>query len=139
VDSSKTFLLLEWWNNILGENPDLKAPIYRNQGDITGFAKKYDDAAKKVLAADKRKKDSRKLFEGGSAQLEKLRTLNEGLKKELDDIVKDEGKSLQTIDNAKDVDDVINNWKDAVKAQNGLNKERKTIYDNRSARVFPKH
>ena len=129
VDSTTTFSLLEWWNNILGENADLKAPIYRNQGDIAGLAKKYDEGAKKFLAADKRKKDSQKLFEGGMAQLEKLRAQNEGLKKELDDIVKDEGKSQQIAD-VKDVDDAINNWEEALKAQNDLNKERKTIYDN---------
>jgi chromosome segregation ATPase len=130
VDSTTTFSLLQTWNDILGENPDLKAPIYRNQGDIAGSAKKYDDASKKFLAADKRKKDSQKLFEGGAAQLEKLRAQNEGLKKELDDIVKDEGKSQQTVDDVKNVDDAINNWEEALKAQNDLNKERKTIYDN---------
>src|SRR5262245_51966372 len=73
VDSTTTFSLLQWWNDTLSKNPDLKAPIYRNQGDIAGFAKKYDDASKKFLAADKRKKDSQKLFDGGRAQLDKLK------------------------------------------------------------------
>lgn len=130
VDSTTTSSVLEFWNNIVKDKPDLNAPIYKRQGDIAGLAKKYDDAAAKFMKAYARKDKAIDLFAGGSAQLAKLRTQSDGLKKELDDVSDDEGKSLQTVDDAKTVEDGINNWEEILKAQQDLNKERKTIYDN---------
>jgi len=130
VDSTTTSSLLATWNGIISDTPDLNAPIYKRQGDMAGLAKKYDDAAAKFIKAAKRKDDAKKLFATGAGQLDKLRTQSDGLKKELEDASKDEGKSLQTVDDAKKVEDLINNWEEAIKAQTDLNKERKTIYDN---------
>ena len=51
------------------------------------------------------------------------------MKKELDEIVKDEQSSLSRVKDATKVEDLLNNWEEVLKGQQDLNRERKAIFD----------
>jgi archaellum component FlaC len=128
VDSTTRCFLVSAWAEIAADyKKDLDSPKFKGQGDMAGFAKRYDTAADNFIKADQRKQDAKKLF--SAAELDKLRKSNEGLKNELEQVSKDEGASLRTTDNATKVEDILNNWEEALKAQQDLNKMRKIIYD----------
>lgn len=127
--TTRCFLVSNWTEATSAYSKDLNAPIFKKLGDIAALAKRYDAAADGFIKFDKRKGDAKKLFEGPASNQDRIRKQNEGLKKELEDIVKDEGASLSPVKDATKVEDVQHNWDEALKAQQDLNKERKAIFD----------
>src|SRR4051812_1283610 len=95
VDSTgRTFLAKNWVDNTSAYSKDLNAPIFKKLGDIAGMTKRYDAAADNFIKFDKQKGDSKKLFLTASPKLDGLHKQRDGLKKELDEIAKDEASSL---------------------------------------------
>ena len=127
--TTRCFLVSNWADGTSAYSKDLNAPIFRKLGDIAALAKRYDAAADNFIKSHKKKDDAKKLFEAAGSNLERIKKQNDGLKKELESIVEDEGASLSAIKDATKVEDVLNNWEEGLKAQQDLNKERKAIFD----------
>ena len=127
--TTRCFLVSNWTEVSSPYSKDLNAPIFKKLGDIAGLAKRYDAAADNFIKFDKKKDDAKKLFESGVPNVQRIGKQMEGLKKELDDIVKDEQSSLSKVKDATKVEDLLNNWEEVLKGQQDLNKERKAIFD----------
>ena len=85
VDSTtRCFLVSNWTDDTAAYAKDLNAPIFKKLGDIAGMAKRYDAAADGFIKFDKKKDESKKLFDAAEPNLGKLVKESEGLKKELD-------------------------------------------------------
>jgi chromosome segregation ATPase len=130
VDSTtRTFLVKNWAEASSPYSKDLNAPIFKKLGDIATLAKRYDAAAETFIKFDKKKNDAIKLFDAPSSNLEKIIKQVVGLKKELEEILKDEGASTSLVKDPKKVEDHLNNWEEGLKVMQSVNKERKAIFD----------
>lgn len=131
LDDGVTWVLANVWpTETAAFQKELSAPIFKKNGDVGSLAKRFDAAQTKFDQNRQKKDDAKKFFETGEAQVDKLKTQGDGLKKELDDIIKDERASRKMIGDAEKVEDILNNWEESFKAQQDLNKERKSIFDN---------
>lgn len=127
--TTRCYLVSNWSEATSAHSKDLNAPIFKKLGDIAGLANRYDAAADNFIKFDKKKDDAKKLFDSGKPNVDKFGKQLEGLKKELDDIVKDEQASLSKVKDATKVEDHLNNWEELLKGQHDLNRERKAIFD----------
>jgi chromosome segregation ATPase len=119
-----------WSSDTAAFRKELDAPIFKKNGDVASLARRFDTTQLKFLENDRKKDDAKKFFDTGMTQVDKLKTQGDGLRKELDDIVKDEGASRKMVADAEKVEDLLNNWEETLKAQQDMNKERKAIFDN---------
>ena len=127
--TTRAYLVSNWNEATSAYSKDLNAPIFKKLGDIAGLAKRYDAAADNFIKFDRKKDDAKKLFDSGFPNVEKPGKQLQGLNKELEDIVKDETASLSKVKNASKAEDLLNDWEEALKGQQDLNKERKAIFD----------
>lgn len=127
--TTRAYLVADWTSNTSGFSKELNAPIFKKSGDVAALAKRYDTAADNFINSAKKKDDAKKLFEASQAPMAKSVKEFVGLKKELEDISSDENASLKLIADAAKTEDILSNWEEGLKAQQDLNKLRKTIFD----------
>jgi hypothetical protein len=127
--TTRAYVAKNWAQIVSSFSKELNAPIFKKLGDIAPLAKRYDTAADTFIADDKKKDEAKGLFADGAAKLSKLSTELDGVKKELDDVFKDEKESLSLNKTPEKVEDYISNWEENLKAQQDMNKMRKVIFD----------
>ena len=125
VEPTTKVVLVSTWNDIVAEcGKDLGAPIFKKLGDIAGMCKRDN-----FIKYDKKRDDARKLLDTPNATMAKLAKQNAGLKQELVDIGNDMDGTLSLVKDAQKIEDILNNWEEALKSQLEINKERKAITD----------
>jgi hypothetical protein len=127
--TTRAYVAKNWAQIVSSFSKELSAPIFKKLGDIAPLAKRYDAAGDTFIAAAKKKDEAKNLFNDAVAKLTKLGTEIDGLKKELDDVFKDESASLSVNKEAKTVEEYIDTWEERVKGQQDMNKMRKVIFD----------
>jgi hypothetical protein len=127
--TTRAYVAKNWAQIVSSFSKELSAPIFKKLGDIAPLAKRYDAAGDTFIAADKKKDEAKNLFNDAAAKLGKLGTEIDGLKKELDEVFKDEGASLSNNKEAKTVEEYIDAWEEQLKGQQDMNKMRKVIFD----------
>lgn len=127
--TTRAYVAKNWAQIVSSFSKELSAPIFKKLGDIAPLAKRYDAAGDTFIAAAKKKDEAKNLFNDAVAKLAKLGTEIDGLKKELDDVFKDESASLSVNKEAKTVEEYIDTWEERVKGQQDMNKMRKVIFD----------
>lgn len=131
MNEDRIFNFVNNWDSDTGKfKKELDAPNFRSQGNMVALCASFDKAQSTFEQNMQRKEDAKKFFDAGQAQLEKGRAQQDSFKKDLDDIVADAAKSRNTVDDADKVEDILKNWEETLKAQQDLNKERKSIFDN---------
>jgi hypothetical protein len=127
--TTRAYVAKNWAQIVSSFSKELSAPIFKKLGDIAPLAKRYDAAGDTFIAAAKKKDEAKNLFNDAVAKLTKLGTEIDGLKKELDDVFKDESASLSVNKEAKTVEEYIDTWEERVKGQQDMNKMRKVVFD----------
>jgi ABC-type transporter Mla subunit MlaD len=127
--TTRAYVAKNWAQIVSSFSKELSAPIFKKLGDIAPLAKRYDAAGDTFIAAAKKKDEAKNLFNDAVAKITKLGTEIDGLKKELDDVFKDESASLSVNKEAKTVEEYIDTWEERVKGQQDMNKMRKVIFD----------